>query len=333
VTYLTLRQWDDGVTPDLPGVRVVVAGPRMALYSGPGQRRVLPPLVFGAGVLWHLLRHGRRYDVVHTASFPYFSLLAAAIARPLHRFGLVVDWHELWTREYWLGYLGGIGGRIGWAVQKLCTRVRQRAFCFARVTAGRLSEHGVRATVLEGQYTGSLVPVPPLPPEPVIVFAGRHIPEKRAPAAAAGMAAAIARVPELRGIVFGDGPDPPPPTPGVQAPGFVAHEELERALARAVCLLHPSRREGYGQVVVEASALGVPSILVRHPDNAATELIEEGVNGFVVDSDAPEVLADAIVRVWEAGGELRRSTSAWFAANARRLSVDTSLEVVARSYG
>src|SRR5262245_19573179 len=83
VTYLTLRQWPRGTQPDLPGVRVIAAGPRMALYSGPGQRRIAPPLVFGAGVLWHLLRHGRRYDVIHTASFPYFSLLAAAAVRRL----------------------------------------------------------------------------------------------------------------------------------------------------------------------------------------------------------------------------------------------------------
>ena len=61
------------------------SGPRMKLYSGPGQRRILPPLVFGAGVLWHLARHGRRYDVVHTCSFPYFSLLAAALVAPARR--------------------------------------------------------------------------------------------------------------------------------------------------------------------------------------------------------------------------------------------------------
>ena len=77
VTYLTLRQWSRGGAPDVAGVDVRAVGPRMTLYSGPGRRRILPPLVFGAGVLWHLLRHRRRYDVVHTASFPYFSLLAA----------------------------------------------------------------------------------------------------------------------------------------------------------------------------------------------------------------------------------------------------------------
>src|SRR5262245_9097851 len=99
VTYLTLRQWPRGEREDLPGVRVVATGPQMALYRGAGERRIVPPLVFGAGVLWHLLVHGRRYDVVHTASFPYFSLLAAGVTRRLGGFLLVVDWHELWSRS------------------------------------------------------------------------------------------------------------------------------------------------------------------------------------------------------------------------------------------
>ena len=63
----------------------------MELYAH-GRRRLLPPIVFGAGVLLHLLRRGRRYDVVHTASFPYFSLLAAGALQPFrplsHRRGL-----------------------------------------------------------------------------------------------------------------------------------------------------------------------------------------------------------------------------------------------------
>jgi len=61
---------------DVPGVKVVTAGPRMALYAKE-RRRTLPPLRFGLGVLVHLLRHGREYDGGQWASFPYFSLLAA----------------------------------------------------------------------------------------------------------------------------------------------------------------------------------------------------------------------------------------------------------------
>ena len=67
-------------------------------------------------MLWHLLRHGRRYDVVHTAAFPYFSLLAAGLLRRAHGLRLVVDWFELWSATYWRGYLGAAGGRVGWAV-------------------------------------------------------------------------------------------------------------------------------------------------------------------------------------------------------------------------
>ena len=104
----------------------------MELYGKRGQRRFQPPIVFGAGVLWHLLRHGRQYDVVHTASFPYFSLLAAGIARRIHGFRLLVDWHELWTLDYWQGYVGRVPGRIGWLVQRLCMMVPQRAFTPSR---------------------------------------------------------------------------------------------------------------------------------------------------------------------------------------------------------
>ena len=67
-------------------------------------------------------------------------------------------------------------------------------------------------------------------------------------------------------------------------------------------------------------------------DNAAVELIEEGVNGFVAASDSPEDLARAIVAVDAGGTALRHSTQAWFAANARRVSLGRSQELVVEAY-
>src|SRR4051794_20208869 len=142
VTYVTLRQWESGFDADFDGVRVVTAGPRMELYGPGGQRRFLPPIVFGFGVLRHLLRRGGDYDVVHTASFPYFSLLAAGVARRRHGFRLLVDWHEVWTLDYWRSYVGAVAGRVGWLVQKLCTRVPQQAFTPSNLQLGRLREEG-----------------------------------------------------------------------------------------------------------------------------------------------------------------------------------------------
>ena len=85
-------------------------------------------------------------------------------------------------------------------------------------------------------------------------------------------------------------------------------------------------------IVVESAAAGVPSVVCRAPDNAAVELVQDGVNGFVAESATPEDLAAAIEKVRAAGPELRASTSAWFAENARRLSLDASLDHVAEAY-
>jgi glycosyltransferase involved in cell wall biosynthesis len=344
ITYLTLRQWPRGERGEVPGVRVIPVGPRMPLYAGAGQRRILPPLVFGAGVLRHLLRHGRRYDVVHTSSFPYFSLLAASAVRPLHRFRLVVDWFELWSAAYWRDYLGGVAGRVGEAVQARCLRVRQHAFCYAELTAERMRAAGLRGDVqvLRGLYAGSVTPPAPLPAEPLVVFAGRMIPEKRAPAVVPAVARARERLPQLRARIFGDGPERETVRAAIaahglenaiDAPGFVTTETIEQGLARALCLVLPSRREGYGLVVVEAASVGTPVVVVRDADNAATELVEEGVNGFVVDSADPGSLAGGILRVHDAGADLRASTADWFVRHARELSLEGSLDAVAASYG
>ena len=161
-------------------------------------------------------------------------------------------------------------------------------------------------TVLRGEYGGSLEAIAPEPAEPVVVFAGRLIREKRALLGLAGVAAARDQITGLRGEFYGDGPE------------------------RGALL--PSSREGYAVVVVEAAARGVPSIVVAAPDNAATELVEDGVNGFVVAEPTPEAIAAAIVRAHDAGPQLRASTSRWFAENAERLSVDASVPTVLEGY-
>jgi glycosyltransferase involved in cell wall biosynthesis len=155
------------------------------------------------------------------------------------------------------------------------------------------------------------------------------------------VAEARGRIPGLRGEIYGDGPERDEVLALIEelgldgvvdAPGFVAEEVLDERLRRALCLVLPSQREGYGLVVVEASARGVPSVVAAGPDNAATELVEEGVNGFVAPTAEPGDLADALVRVHEAGEGLRQSTADWYRQNAERLSLASSLEAVLATY-
>jgi glycosyltransferase involved in cell wall biosynthesis len=344
VTYLTRPQWDRGTRVELDApVRVVTAGPRIGLYTADGRRRISEAVLFGLGVFIHLLRRGHRYDVVHTCSFPYFSLLAAGLLRPLLGYELVVDWFEVWSRSYWRDYLGGVGGRVGALVQHICALIPQRAFCFSELHAERLREEGLRGsvTVLRGLYPGAGEPVDVRPADLLVLFAGRLIPEKQATLGVAAMALATREIEGLRGEFLGDGPERGALRAAiaqhglseiVSAPGFAEEEEIYAEMRRALCMLLPSRREGYGLVVVEAAARGTPSVVVEGVDNAATELIEEGVNGTIAPRADPQSIAEAIVRVHEGGLKLRESTASWFAENADRLSLAHSIRAVLRSY-
>lgn len=320
---------------------MLAAGPGLTYY-GEARRRAIQPLVFGLGVFRHLLRHGRRYDVVHTASFPYFSLLAAGVLRGARGYRVVVDWHEVWTRAYWREYAGAVLGRIGWFVQRRCLRIRQRAFCFSQLHARRLRDYGVHGgvTVLEGEFEGEAAATAGRA-APVVVFAGRHIPEKQPVAVVAAVAHAREAILDLRGEIYGEGPVRADVLRAiaaagldrvVTAPGFVDFSVVDHALGRALCLVLPSRREGYGLVVLEAVARGTPAVVVAGEDNAAVELVEEGVNGFVAPSASAQDLAAAIVRVSEGAQELRESTLGWFRRNAYRLSLESSLAAVLRAY-
>jgi glycosyltransferase involved in cell wall biosynthesis len=350
VVYLTRRQWGE----EGPGTSFATIGvsPGGELYTASGRRRIWPPVRFGIGVFWHVLRHGRRYDAIHMASFPYFSLLGAWLALRLNRSRarLIVDWHEIWSLEYWRSYLGRIGGRVAYWIQALCLRLPDRSFTFSRLAEARARELGHRAPItrLTGEYAeneeerrGLLASERPEGDSPTALAAGRQIPEKRVPSIPGGIAKAARELPDLRCVILGDGPEADATRAAVRDLGLeervelrgrVNHSEVMRALSQAACLVHPSMREGYGLVVVEAASLGTPAVLVSGPDNAATELIEEGVNGFVVADPGPESLARGIASAVSGGAPLRESTLDWYERYRAELSIDSSLGIVQASY-
>ena len=341
VTYLTMRHWDDE-PPTLPGVTIVGLVPAGAVYAD--ERRSLgPPARFGFAVGRYLLRHGSRFDVVHLAAFPYFPLLAAALVRRRGRYRLVVDWYEVWTRRYWQRYAGRVVGTVGWVVQRLCIRVEQQAFSISRLTDRRLVEEGFTGThsILPGLYAGRVEPSPGEDVQPLVVYAGRHVGEKRVPLLVEAFAHARRQLPELRLELFGDGPDRPRAEQLVAKLGLGGsvlfagrrpQPEVEQAFGRAACVATASEREGYGLVVVEAAARGTPSVVVAGDENAAVELVTTNVNGAVARHATPESLGDAIVAVVRGGASLRATTSSWFAAHAHELRLERSLELVLAVY-
>ena len=335
VTYVTRRQWAEAEDP-LPGVRCVAVSPGGKLHREDGSRRLSPPLRFGLGVFGHFASRRGEYDAVHCLSYPYASLLGVRAALLGTGTRIVCEWLECLSDEYWRSY-GPLEGRVGRALERLCVRLTPEAVVFSRLSADRLRARGLRCepTLLGGLAEQPAAAAEPPGGAPVVVFAGRHVEDKGVLALPPALALARESKPELTAVFAGDGPQRTELEAlvhelglgaSVETPGFVAADELERLYGRAMCVVAPSRRDGFGMVVAEASARGVPVVTCGEPDNAAAERVVEGENGALARSRAPHELSAAILRVLDGGHELRRRTAAWYAANAESLALEGSLE-------
>jgi len=228
-------------------------------------------------------------------------------------------------------------------MQRQTARLRQQPIVHSELHARRLRRLQKEKLALRthGLLDCSSVLETPARADPLIVYAGRFIPEKQVPAIVFALARVRESLPMLRACLIGEGPDDDVVRDAirdaglersVELPGFVAEETLARTMSRALCLVVVSCREGYGLVVAEAAALGVPSVVLRHPDSAAAELIVEGVNGFTCASADPREIAAAILRVHDAGDRLRRATLAWSRANSTTLTMNESLPHLLGAY-
>ncbi|MGH9268194.1 MAG: glycosyltransferase family 4 protein, partial [Acidimicrobiales bacterium] len=71
--------------------------------------------------------------------------------------------------------------------------------------------------------------------------------------------------------------------------------DVPTLLAEADVFVFPSLSEGLGNAVIEAIAAGLPVVAFRIP--ALNEMVEDGVNGYLVDVGNPTALAEAVISV------------------------------------
>ena len=98
-----------------------------------------------------------------------------------------------------------------------------------------------------------------------------------------------------------------------------SRDELARAYHALDVYVVPSRQEGGPKGVLEAMASGVPLVTTRV--GQAPEIVEHGRNGFLVDVDEPEAIADALLRIRE-----DRALSDAFTAAGRRTAEQQTYE-------
>ncbi|MFN8018200.1 MAG: glycosyltransferase [Acidimicrobiales bacterium] len=124
-------------------------------------------------------------------------------------------------------------------------------------------------------------------PEPLFVSLGRLVPHKRFDLA---IEAFNQIYPEVGGrlVIAGEGPErerlAEMAGPGVEVVGRISDQEKADLLGAAWLMVHPASHEGWGLVITEAAAYGVPSLAFRVP--GLQDSIVDGMSGVLIDDPA-----------------------------------------------
>jgi len=140
--------------------------------------------------------------------------------------------------------------------------------------------------------------VSPPSPEFPIGFLGRLDPIKRVP----DLVKAMRNVPHGHLHIFGDGPERGEIAKTADQPGLkdrvTLHGAVQRpqdALARIQLLVLPSAAEGFGLVLIEAMAAGIPVVATNVA--GIRDVVKDGETGLLVPPGDPQQLAQAINRL------------------------------------
>lgn len=295
VHVFTMHWWDGPRHRVEAGVHLHALCRRRPLYHGK-RRSILEAVVFALACLRLVVY---RFDLLEADDMPLLQLFTLRAVAGLRRVPLVVTWHEFWGRDAWRAYLGR-AGVLAARVERAALRVGDVLVTPSPGTRGRLLAEGVPPDRVEvvpnGLDLALLASVAPSPLGFDLLYVGRLIEHKHVDHLLLAAAELSRCGREVSCGVVGEGPE----LAALQALAgdlglravrflgtFAEQRDVLALMKSARVLVLPSTREGYGIVVAEAIACGLPVVTTDHPDNHARALVEAGVTGWLCQATVP----------------------------------------------
>ena len=293
VLFLTARAPAQARNERRDGIEIVRLGGRFTVY----------PLVLG-WLLLHRLSRRRRFDAVLDCQngIPFFT--PCVLPRRVPVFCVV---HHVHTSQYALHFPGWLA-RAGQLLEGPAARlVYRRQTCVAvspsTVTAMRrgLRWKGDIRIIPNGTVVPAVRPVPPEagPAGPIqLVWVGRLVAHKR-PELILPVAERLGNSAVID--VIGRGPQEPALaaaidrrglSAAVRLRGFLAEADRDAIVARSALHLNTSQGEGWGLCVLEAAALGVPT--VAYDVDGLRDSVRDETTGWLVRDG--ELIEDVVAR-------------------------------------
>jgi glycosyltransferase involved in cell wall biosynthesis len=284
-----------------------ISRPR-SLYNKNGKRSIKEAVLFGISCI-KLLRED--FDIIDCCQFPFFSLFSCKIISKLKRKLLFTTWHEVWGKDYWLTYIGWKGW-MGYIVEKLSVLMPDKIISVSDHTTNQLrntlgSKKNIY-TIPNGINVDLYGNITPAEEKSDVIFVGRLTSNKNVNVLVKSIDILKEDIPDIKTLIIGDGPERKRLEilvnklgleSNIEFTGFMEKQnDIYSKIKSSRVLVLPSSREGFGIIVIEANACGIPVITVDHIGNAAKDLIKPEKNGFICCLDEAEI-KEYILKVLE----------------------------------
>ncbi|MFC7018207.1 MULTISPECIES: glycosyltransferase family 4 protein [Haloarcula] len=300
-----MKYWDGPAVIEREGVVLHGVCEPYDLYTD-GRRSITQAIQFSLHLARPLL--SEEFDVIDCQQFPYFPIFVSSLHETLTGSSLVVTWYEVWD-QYWMDYLG-YKGVFGRSIEQITVRLPDEIVSISGAIQEDLRGIGRRSNVSvvpNGVDFDGLQAVPESDADPDIVYVGRLSEHKNVDLLLDAVAQITASsTADVSCTIVGDGPERERleahacevgVAEQVTFRGFVeADDDVVGIIKSATVFVLPSEREGFPNTILEANACGIPAIVADYEENGGTAVVDDGVNGFVVEP-TPEAFADRIEHV------------------------------------
>lgn len=320
VHIYTMKWWHENTKVKIEnGISLHAISPLYELYSG--KRRSFKEAIYFA--IHCLLLIKENFDVIDVDHMPHLIIFPVKIICLLKGKKMIVSWNEVWGKEYWVKYLGKLG-MVAYVIEKMSVLLPTKIISISELTTAKLQNELKRTnnvhTINMGINYKEIEIVKPSNEKSDVIFAGRLLENKNVDVLIRAIANIKKKYPLIKCTIVGEGPERESLELLIQKYNlernitiidFLPQQHQLYALFKSSKVFaFPSTREGFGIVVLEANACGLPAIVINHGDNASKNLIQTN-NGMVISLDETD-LSSAIITM------LNRDNNKIDAVNAAR---------------
>jgi glycosyltransferase involved in cell wall biosynthesis len=252
----------EGVKYHCVGVGTEISG----MYKG-SRRSMLMSIKFALLLFLHIWKY--KFDIIDTDSFPFLHIPLLYIYAKLRRTYLVATWHEVWSKEFWKGYLHRLGS-VGFFFEYLSAKLPSMHIANTSTTKKLLRQYFsvepkkvlVLPAAVDQEEVEKFLAKHACKQENKFVVANRLVFHKRTDIAVKSIKGVDAKL-----VIIGKGPELSnlkelAKQLGVDKQVVFKHDLTEQQLYEELCtslaLIMVSEREGLSLITAEALSLGVP---------------------------------------------------------------------------